>query len=59
MDRKPVSLIDFRGKNIVLAFYLGAFTSVCKKEMCTFRNSIAMMESLNAQVLGISVNDPF
>ena len=59
MDRNPVSLVDFRGKNVVLAFYPGAFTSVCKKEMCTFRDSIAMMESLDAQVLGISVNDPF
>ncbi len=59
MDRKPRSLADFRGRNIVLAFYPGAFTSVCRKEMCTLRDSIAGLEELDALVLGVSVNDPF
>jgi len=52
-------LKDFLGKKIVLAFFPGAFTSVCTKEMCTFRDSIQALNSLNAQVVGISVNDPF
>jgi len=43
----------------VLAFYPGAFTSVCTKEMCTFRDSLAKLNELKAQVIGISVNDPF
>jgi peroxiredoxin len=43
----------------VLAFYPGAFTSACKKEMCTLRDSIAKLEGLESQVVGISVNDPF
>jgi peroxiredoxin len=43
----------------VLAFYPGAFTSVCTKEMCTFRDSLAKLNTLKAQVVGISVNDPF
>lgn len=59
MDRKPRSLAEFRGMNVVLAFYPGAFTSVCRKEMCTLRDSIAGLEGLDAQVLGVSVNDPF
>jgi len=42
-----------------LAFFPGAFTSVCTKEMCTFRDSMQVLNSLNAQVVGISVNDPF
>lgn len=50
---------DFLGKKIVLAFFPGAFTSVCTKEMCTFRDSIQALNSLNAQVVGISINDPF
>ena len=58
-DMKKVSLSDYKGKNVVLAFYPGAFTSVCKKEMCTIRDDIAKLEDLGAQVLGISVNDPF
>jgi len=52
-------LKDFFGKNVVLAFYVGAFTSVCQKEMCTFRDSMAKLNQLKAQVIGISVNDPF
>lgn len=59
MDRKPRSLAEFKGRNVVLAFYPGAFTSVCKKEMCTLRDSLAGLEGLDAQVLGVSVNDPF
>ncbi len=58
-DMKPRKLSEFTDKNVVIAFYPGAFTSACKKEMCTFRDSIARLESLNAHVLGISVNDPF
>ncbi len=58
-NMKKVSLGDYRGKNVVLAFYPGAFTSACKKEMCTIRDDIAKLEDLGAQILGISVNDPF
>lgn len=56
---KPKRLSDFLDQNVVLAFYPGAFTSVCAKEMCTFRDSLARLNALNAQVIGISVNDPF
>ena len=58
-DRKKRTLEDFSGRKTVLAFFPGAFTSVCTKEMCTFRDSIQTLNSLNAQVVGISVNDPF
>jgi peroxiredoxin len=58
-ELKPRRLSDFLGKNVVLAFYVGAFTSVCTKEMCTFRDSLTRLSSLKAQVIGISVNDPF
>ncbi len=58
-DRQMRSLSEFRGKKVVLAFFPGAFTSVCTKEMCTFRDSMAKLNGLDAVVLGISVNDPF
>jgi len=58
-DKKPRSLNEFLGKKIVLAFFVGAFTSTCTKEMCEFRDSMARLIDLNAQVIGISVNDPF
>jgi peroxiredoxin len=58
-DLKPRSLKDFLGRKVVLAFFVGAFTSVCTKEMCTFRDSIARLTSLKAQVIGVAVSDPF
>jgi peroxiredoxin len=58
-DLKQRSLRGFLGKKIVLAFFVGAFTSVCTKEMCAFRDSMARLIDLKAQVVGISVNDPF
>ena len=56
---KPRSLKEFHSRKIVLAFFVGAFTSVCTKEMCAFRDSMARLIDLKAQVIGISVNDPF
>lgn len=58
-DRKPRSLSEFRGRKVVLAFFPGAFTSVCTREMCTLRDSLPSLSKLDAEVIGISVNDPF
>ena len=58
-DRKQQALKDFIGKKTVIAFFPGAFTSVCTREMCTFRDSMQALNRLNAQVVAISVNDPF
>jgi len=59
MNLKQRSLKEFRGKKMILAFFPGAFTGVCKKEMCTLRDDLAKLEKLDAQVVGVSVNDPF
>ncbi len=59
VDLKSKSLREFLGQNVVLAFFVGAFTSTCTKEMCAFRDSMARLIDLKAQVVGISVNDPF
>ena len=60
-ERKPRSLQELLKPNgaTLLAFFPGAFTSVCTKEMCTFRDSLAEFTKLNAQVVGIDVNDPW
>lgn len=44
---------------IVLAFYSTAFTGGCTAEMGAFRDSIAALEALVAQVYGVSVDFPF
>ncbi len=56
---KSRKLSDYRGNVTVLAFFPGAFTSVCTKEMCTFRDSMANFNKLKAKVIGISVDAPF
>lgn len=58
-DRVPRSLGEFAGKKLLLAFYPGAFTGVCDKEMCTLRDSMAEFNSLEAEVIGISVDSPY
>lgn len=59
-DREPVKLGDQIGSgNIVLAFFPGAFSGTCTKEMCQFRDSMAELGSLNAKVLGISTDTFF
>lgn len=58
-ERKMRRLSDFYGKKLVLAFFPGAFTSVCTHEMCSFRDSLARFSELKTQVIGVSVNDPF
>src|SRR3990172_13254168 len=58
-DLKPRSLKEFLGNKTLIAFFVGAFTSVCTKEMCTFRDSMARLIDLKAQIVGIAVTDPF
>ena len=60
-DRQPVSLHDELGKsNVVLAFFPAAFSSVCTRELCTFRDQLGPLNHLaKTQVFGISVDTPF
>jgi peroxiredoxin len=58
-DRAPVSLSASRGRPVVLAFFPAAFSSVCQKELCTFRDSMTVLGGANAQVYGISVDTFF
>jgi peroxiredoxin len=57
--REAVSLSDFKGKNVVLAFFPGAFTGVCTNEACALRDSMAEFNGMSAEVVGISVDSPF
>jgi peroxiredoxin len=58
-DRQPVTLSAQRGRPVVLAFFPAAFSSVCTKELCTFRDSLAALNAARAQVFGISVDTFF
>ena len=49
------SLKEFLGQKVVLVFFVGALTSKCTKERCDFRDSIARLIDLKAQVVGINI----
>ncbi len=51
-----VSLSDYSGKNVVIAFFPAVFSGVCDTEMCTFRDSLAELNNSDADVIGISVD---
>ena len=57
--KNDVSLAEYNGQTVILAFYPGAFTGVCDKEMCAFQDNIAKLNDSNAVVLGISVDSPW
>src|SRR5687768_5599896 len=50
---------NFGKKNTVLLFFPMAYTSVCTKEMCEISQGINDYAKLNAEVLGISGDNPF
>lgn len=51
---------SFEGEGLnVIAFFPGAFTNVCTREMCRFRDQMKELNDLGAEVLGISVDTPF
>jgi peroxiredoxin len=58
-DREPVTLSARRGRPVVLAFFPAAFSSVCTKELCTFRDRLSALNLADAQVYGISVDTFF
>ena len=58
-DLKELSLGEFQGKTAVLLFFPAAFSGTCTMELCTFREHIADMVEVNAQVVGISVDLPY
>jgi len=58
-DREAVTLSTLRGKPVVLAFFPAAFSSVCTKELCTFRDSLAKLNNAKAKIYGISVDTFF
>lgn len=51
---KTYRLADYRGRNVVLAFYPGDQTTVCTKQLCSYRDKGDRIDSLDAEVLGIS-----
>ncbi|ULQ50662.1 redoxin domain-containing protein [Flavihumibacter fluvii] len=58
-EKNKISLVDQKGKNVVLLFFPQAFTSVCTAELCNVRDNLAFYNNTNAEVFGISVDSIF
>jgi len=54
-DQK-VTLSDFRGQPVVLAFYPADWSPVCGDEMVLFQEVLPEIRRFNAELLGISVD---
>ena len=50
-------LADYAGKWVVLYFYPKDDTPGCTQEACSFRDDLAQLDKLGAQVIGVSVDD--
>jgi peroxiredoxin len=55
-DGNQVSLSDFAGRKVVLAFYPGDFSSVCSDQLSVYQEVLRELEAKGATVVGISVD---
>ena len=58
-DRSMVTLSDYIGNKVILAFYPAAFTGVCTTEMCTLSDSISKLSESKSRIFGISADNVF
>ena len=58
-EKKPVTLSEHKGKNVVLLFFPLAFTSTCTTELCATRDDLEFYNKINAVVYGISNDSHF
>lgn len=64
-SRQGENLVDVKlsanygKKNTVILFFPLAFTGVCTQEMCDITAGLGQYKSLDAEVIGISVDSPF
>ncbi|TZF81769.1 thioredoxin-dependent thiol peroxidase [Pedobacter sp. BS3] len=56
-DGKPVSLGDFKGKDIILYFYPKDDTPGCTSEACNFRDNYQQLQHQGFEVIGVSTDD--
>ena len=57
-DEKPVTLMQFRGKRVVVYFYPAASTPGCTKQACDFRDNLRVLDKAGMAVVGISPDAP-
>ena len=58
-DGGHVSLSDFRGRTVLLAFYPADFSPTCTDQLTVYQVRLREFEQRGVQVLGISVDGAF
>ena len=58
-DGNQVSLGDFAGRKLVLAFYPLDFSPVCTDQLSLYQEVLGEIESRGASLLGVSVDSSF
>lgn len=59
-EGKPTELYELlNNQKVVLLFFPLAFSSTCTEELCTVRDNMKMYTSLDAKVVGISIDSFF
>lgn len=56
---RTISLRDFRGQPVILAFYPADFSPVCGDQMGLYNEALSEFEANGAQLLGVSVDGPW
>ena len=56
---QSVSLVDFRGRNVILAFYPADWSPVCGDQMGIYNEILPEFQKHGAELLGISVDGPW
>lgn len=57
-DGAPVSLVDHRGRRVVVYFYPAASTPGCTTQACDFRDNLVELNEAGLDVLGVSPDPP-
>jgi len=55
-SNSPVSLDDLKGRKTVIAFMPFAFSGICTGEVCELRDNLTQLQSLDANVVVITVD---
>ena len=58
-DTRPINLGDYRGRNVVLAFYPADWTPVCTHELSLFQETLDDIHERNAEVIAVSTDTCF
>jgi peroxiredoxin len=58
-DGEEVSLVDFRGRKVMLVFYPFDFSPVCSDQLSLYQEVKSEIEAKGVTLIGVSVDSPY